>query len=129
MKVVYNYKVYGKDAYIISGLLGYKIVEEKENIVSCAFPLKSINKVIVKIENKKINYIILDRRDNYNENEKVDFKNLNMYNNEYEKIKKYVNNQIRIEKIYKYQLENIKKEEIKNKLKEIETILYEKRKF
>ena len=52
-----------------------------------------------------------------------------MYNNEYEKIKKYVNNQIRIEKIYKYLLENIKKEEIKNKLKEIETILYEKRKF
>lgn len=52
-----------------------------------------------------------------------------MYNNEYEKIKKYVNNQIRIEKIYKYLLENIKKEEIKNKLKEIETILYEKKKI
>lgn len=73
-----------KDAYIISGLLGYKIVEEKEDIVSCAFPLKSINKVIAKIENKK---------------------------------KKYVNNQIRIEKIYKYLLEDIKKEEIKNRIK------------
>ena len=123
------YKVYGKDAYIISGLFEYKIVEEKEKIISCAFPLKSINKVIAKIENKKINYIILDRRDNYNVNEKVDFKNLNIYNNEYEKIKKYVNNKIRIEKIYKYLLENVKKEEIKNKLKEIETILYEKREF
>ena len=40
-----------------------------------------------------------------------------MYNNEYEKIKKYVNNQLRIEKIYKYLLENIKKEEIKNRIR------------
>ena len=34
---------------------------------------------IVSYENKKINYIVLDRKDNYAVNERTDFKNLNTY--------------------------------------------------
>ena len=38
------YRVYGKDAYILSNLFEYKIKQE-EDIVSCGFPTKAISKV------------------------------------------------------------------------------------
>ena len=37
------------------------------------------NKIISKLEEKKINYLILDRRNNYEEDEKSNNKNLNTY--------------------------------------------------
>lgn len=43
------------------------------------FPTSSIKKVEARLENKKINYIVLDRKDNYAVNERTDFKNLNTY--------------------------------------------------
>ncbi|MDO5556590.1 MAG: hypothetical protein Q4G09_08430 [Clostridia bacterium] len=116
------YRVYGRDAYILSNLFQYKVKKEG-NIVTCGFPIKSVNKVIYTLENKKINYLIIDSRDNYNINEKMNFKNLNRYIKEYETSKIYVNNQIRIEKINNYLLENVKKENIKKMLKEIESII------
>ena len=127
-KVGSFYKVYGKDAYIISKNLQYKIKEET-GILSCGFPTKSINKVIAKLEKKKINYIIIESRDNYNINEHMDFKNLNNYSKEYQKAKIYVNNQIRIERIYEYLNKNSTKEELKNILKEIEETIYAKGKI
>ena len=39
------------------------------------FPTSSIKKVEARLENKKINYIVLDRKDNYAVNERTDFKN------------------------------------------------------
>ena len=116
------YKVYGKDAYIISKIFGYKVKEE-EQIVSCGFPIKIINKIKATLENKKINYIIIDSRDNYNINEKEDFKNLNRYVKEYNASKIYVKNQMEIEKIYEYLSKKSKKEDIKNILKEIEELI------
>ena len=46
MKVGTFYNVYGKDAYIVSYLFGYKL-KEVEEIKVCGFPKASINKVIV----------------------------------------------------------------------------------
>ena len=43
----------------------------------------------------------------------MDFKNLNNYSQEYQKAKIYVNNQIRIERIYEYLNKNSTKEELK----------------
>ena len=52
------YRTYGRDAYILSNLFEYKIKHENE-IITCGFPIKSIVKIISKLENKKINYMIL----------------------------------------------------------------------
>ena len=70
------YKVYGKDAYIVANLFKYAIKEE-QGIVTCGFPINSIKRIEAQLENKKVNYIVIDRRDNYSVNEKVEFKNLN----------------------------------------------------
>lgn len=122
------YRAYGKDAYILSNIFKYKLKED-ENIVSCGFPIKTINKVLTKLEDKKINYIICDSRDNYNIEEKMDYKNLNKYESEYETSRIYVNNQIRIEKINNYLIKNASKNELRKLLKEIEDIINAKGKI
>lgn len=122
------YRVYGKDAYIIAKLFQYKTKEEND-IITCGFPIKVINKIIAQLENKKINFLIIDSRDNYNINEKMNFKNLNTYSKEYELSKTYVNNQIRIDKIYNYLISNIQKTNFKNLLKEIEDLINAKGKI
>lgn len=121
------YRVYGKDAYVLSNMFKYKIKKEKD-VPFCGFPINSINRVKATLENKKINYMIIDSQDNYDINEKEDFKNLNNYEKEFLKSKKYVENKIRIENIYEYMNENSKKEEMKIILKEFEKIINAKRK-
>ena len=108
IKVGAFFKVYGKDAYIISNIFQYKIKEEK-GIVTCGFPVESQKKIQSALENKKINYIILDSKDSYSEIKKMNFGNLNTYMQYYENSKVYVNNYKRIEKIYKYLIENAKR--------------------
>ena len=120
------YKVYGKDAYILAKLLGYKIKEE-EKIANCGFPIKAINKVRTTLEKNKVNYILIDSRDEYNVNDKEDFKNLNKYKKVYEESKVYVNNQIKIEKIYEYLNKESQKKDLKNILEEIVKIIDAKR--
>ncbi len=119
------YRAYGKDAYILSNIFKYKLKKE-ENIVTCGFPLKVIKKVLAKLETKKLNYIIVDSRDSYNINDKMDFKNLNTYNLEYENSKIYVSNQTRVDNINKYFTRNIEEENLKKILKEIEDIIHAK---
>ena len=62
------YNCYGKDSYIISYLFNYKISVVENNICMVSFPKTAYNKVISKLENNKINYTILDKRNNYEEN-------------------------------------------------------------
>lgn len=122
------YRVYGRDAYIISNIFRYK-VQYDEGIASCGFPVKSISKIQSKLENKKINYMIIDSRDNYSIESKEDYKNLNNYDKQYEISKIYVHNQLRIDNIYKYLSENSKKENLKEILKGIEEIINAKGKI
>ena len=42
IKIGNFYHCYGKDAYIISYLLGYKLSKTIENYYVCGFPIKSI---------------------------------------------------------------------------------------
>lgn len=119
------YRIYGKDAYIISNLFEYKIKKEQD-IMTCGFPSKSLKKVEARLEQKKINYLLLDSKDNYRVNEKIDFKNLNTYDKQYTISKIYVNNQIRIERIYDILMQNARQEELKFVLKEIEDICKQK---
>ena len=101
------YRVYGKDAFIISYLFKYKI-QKKEGTISSGFPSQSMGKVESRLDNKKINYMVLERRDNYSENEKNEFGNLNNYSEMYEKAKPYAQSVQRIEKINEYFDEHVK---------------------
>ena len=72
IKIGKFYYSYSKDAYIISYIFGYKLKNIEENIKVCAFPVFILNKIIAKLEENKINYIIIDRRNNYEVDEKFD---------------------------------------------------------
>lgn len=56
VKIGKFYHVYGKDSYIISYLFGYKL-KEIENVSMCGFPISSLNKIIAKLEDRRINYL------------------------------------------------------------------------
>lgn len=119
------YHAYGRDAYILSYLFGYKVktAEIEKNWRECGFPSCSISKVMANLEEKKINYIILDRRNNYDVDEKMNFKNLNRYKQVYEKAKKYVNYKARIDNIVNYLISNIEKEDFLNVLNKMEEVV------
>ncbi len=120
------YRAYGKDAYIISNLFNYKITKE-ENVDVVGFPKKVIKKVQAGLENKKINYLLIDRRDNYTIDEQQDFKNLNTYDKSFEVAKIYVNNMRRIDKINEYLVERVYEEDLKKVLNYIEEYICNKK--
>ena len=127
VKIGKFYHIYGKDSYIISYFFGYQL-KKVENTNTCAFPHNSLNKVIAKLEENKINYIIVDRRNNYDVEEISDNKNLNKYTKIFEKAKIYINYKTRIDRINSFMLENIDKDNFKNIIKKMEEVINERRK-
>lgn len=129
VKIGKFYTVYNQDAYIISYELGYRLKEEKGKDLrySCGFPDVAINKVKAKVEELKINYMILDRRNNYEEDEKFNNKNLNNYNNVLKKARIYANNKIRLDKIMQFFLDNIDTEYTRKTLIKLEQEVDERR--
>lgn len=126
VKVGSFYYCYGRDSYIISYLFKYKINILKDYTYSCSFPQNAINKVISVLENKQINYVILDRRNNYEIIEKSDNRNLNRYDKIYEIGRRENVKRMRVEKIYSYLLENIDNKEL---IDNIEKVINERRKI
>ena len=125
VKIGKFYNVYLKDAYIISYLFGYKLRDMEKDVKSAGFPEVSLKRVIATLENKKIDYMILDRRNNYDADEKFENGNLNKYNEIYNKAKKHFNILARIENISNYLHNNMNKKETINILKRMEQIIYE----
>lgn len=120
---------YGKDAYVLSYIFGYKLMKiNEENVYSCAFPKQSYPKIVANLENKKINYLVLDRRNNYNIEEKSDNGNLNNYDKYFEKAHIIVNRKIRIENIYNELMKNVETENINKILKNVEETINGERK-
>lgn len=119
VKVGKFYNAYGRDSYIISYLFGYKL-KEVDGISVCGFPVEAINKIMAKLENKKVNYMLLDRRNNYDVDEIVDNKNLNTYKQTYEKAREYINSKKRVNNIYSYLLKNLNN---KNLIAQMEKII------
>ena len=78
------YHVYGKDTYIMCYIFKYKIVNSLYKIMgndiisvpNTGFPCNSLDKVLLDLEDKKINYVIKakDKNDIFK-----DFKKLNTY--------------------------------------------------
>ena len=95
----------------------------EDNCWSCGFPTKSLSKVEATLENKKVNYILVDRRNNYDVDDFSDNKNLNTYDEQFEKANKYIKSKNRIDAIYLELMKNINAKDIKNKIYQIETVL------
>lgn len=125
-KFVYTY---GKDACIISYIFNYKIKLVQNNIYVSAFPRNNLNKIIATLENKKINYIILDRRNSYRTDEKSDNKNLNNYDKYLNKAITYVKRKRKIDDIYNILLKEIENDEIEGIIKLIRRVLNERGKI
>ena len=107
------YNSYGKDAYIIAYLFSYKLNFVEDDIPTCGFPISKLPKARAIFESKKINYILIDTRNNYDIDEKEDNKNLNKYEEIFEKAHKNVRAKVRIEKITEELTKIIEKEEFK----------------
>lgn len=122
-KVGSFYHAYGKDAYIMSYLFEYKIKKVEQNYSTCGFPSSSLSKVLSKLEEKKINYVLVDKRNNYEDDEKMDNKNLNTYDEIFEKAHRYVVIRDRIDAIHQELLNKIDSPDIKGKIIKIEEIM------
>lgn len=129
IKIGKFYYSYGKDAYILAYMFQYKLMKiDQYNVYSCAFPMQSYAKVIAQLENNKINYLILDRRNNYDVDEKSDNKNLNTYHKWFQKAQQYINIKNRIDTVYDYIMTHIEDETTKEKLSKMEEVINEARK-
>lgn len=110
----------------MSYLFGYKL-KEVEKVSMCGFPESSINKVTAKLEKEKINYLILDRRNNYEIYDSSNNKNLNTYGKYFEKAKEHVNKKIRIDNICSFLINNMDKENFKEIIMQMEDIIKDER--
>ena len=117
------YHTYGKDSYILSYLMGYNLRILEKNCPSCGFPSKSLAKIESILEDKKINYLIIDRRNNYDVEEFIDNKNLNTYEESYKKAHRYIGLKKRIDNIQEKLMQQINTENVKDKIIEMEKIL------
>lgn len=122
------YYEYGKDSYIMAYLFGYKIRKTDEDIAFSGFSTSAINKVITKLEEKNISYIIVDKSLNYEVIEEENFKK-NNYIDTFESAKIYVQERNRVDNIYNYLMKNIDDEKVKEKIGRIEEIINEGRKI
>lgn len=122
------YHVYGRDAYILSYIFDYKIKSIGETNKECGFPIGALGKVKAQIENRKINYLVIDNRNNFMVDEQSNNRNLNRYNEIYEKARNYINYKSRIEKINLFLIENLEKKDFRKLLGKLEEIIDEERK-
>ena len=108
------YRAYGKDSLILAYVFSYKLTEV-QGIKTCGFPTAGLNKVMAKLEENYISYIILNKSDKYNEEYRENFKTKNKYTEIYEKSRKYLSIKNRMDKVYQEMLKNIETFVVNNK--------------
>lgn len=121
------YHTYNRDAYILSYLFNYKIKDLGSNHKECGFPETALARVMARLEQKQINYLVIDRRNDYDVDNQEDYKNLNQYEKYYEKAKKHINLKNRIDHIMQFLNENMEKENFIKILGRMEELMYEGR--
>ena len=114
IKIGSFYECFDKDAFIINKLFNYKLKRINNNF-KLGFPIKTIDKIILKLNEENINYLIIDE-----EIEKKEFKNNNYINYNFN-MEEIFYNTLRVEKIIDYLNDNIYN--ISDKLNKIEEIL------
>ena len=111
------YESIDNDAFIMNKIFNYKL-KKLSNTFKSGFPISSLNKVLSKLNECHINYIIIDDDIIL----KKDFKN-NNYSNYVFNDKEIFYNSLRVEKIVKFLNDNVGSD-IKEQLSEIEKILF-----
>jgi len=116
------YNIFGDDAQIIYLLTGYKINYDK-NIIKVGFPVVSLEKVLKKLHEEKINYIVLEKIDGViNIKIKKRF-NDNMYAYFADKCLQCYEYKLHIESIYNKLNSKIYDHNIKKVLEQIDRLL------
>ena len=119
------YTVYGKDCYILSKIFNYKIKKVQNDIPKCGFPLNVKNKIMAKLEEKKIDYLFLDVRNNYDVENKMENNNLNNYDKILEESYKIVKTKQKVEDIMEALTLQIDNPNFIEKIRKIEDIINE----
>ena len=122
VKIGEFYHAYGKDACVLSYLFEYKLKLVEGNY-TCGFPVKSVAKIQAELERNLINYVLLDRRNNYEVDEYCNNKELNKYDDIWKKAYLYVKRKEKIDNIYNCLLMNIYNDELEEKLSNIAGII------
>ena len=121
------YHAYGRDAYILAYMFDYKVRNIEKDKKECGFPVSIVGRITAKLEDKKINYVLIDNRNNYYVDQKFNKGNLNQYKNIYEKARNYVNYKARIQNIIEILNENIMEKDFRKILIKMEEIINENR--
>lgn len=111
------YISFDEDSIILNKLFNYKIINLKNNI-KIGFPLGNIDIVLKKLENLKINYIIIDNKNIINKYENEN----NVFSNYTSSVYEVININNRIEKIVD-KLKSIDSDSINGVLNQIEIIV------
>ena len=121
------YCAYNKDAYIMSYLFKYKIRDKKDE-KEVGFPVDSISKIKARLEQEKINYVLLETKNDYEVNEKIDLGDLNKYGELYSRAISYMNYKLRLDNLYKILVDMIDEKNFRKILTKIEEVVYEEEK-
>ena len=121
------YCAYNKDAYIMSYIFKYKIRDKKDE-KEVGFPIDSINKIKVRLEQEKVNYVLVETKGESNITEKVDLEGANRYDEIYIKARNYVSYKLRIDSINKILIDMIDEKNFRKILTKIEEVVYEEEK-
>lgn len=120
VKIGSFYETYNNDSKIMFYLFDYKVKRLASGNDVAGFPLVSLNRVLSILEKRNINYLVVDKKHNYEEECKMNYKKKNKY---YE-ILKIASDKIdiisRIDRIKEYLFLN------KNKIGIVEDLLYER---
>ena len=119
LKIGTFYEVYNDDANIIYYLFKYKIKTISSGDSVCGFPVVSINKVRYLLEKKSINYIMIDKSHNYEEEDKMDYKRKNKYDEVLDTASEYIDKINRIDRVRNYLIKD------SSKLRDIGNLIYE----
>ena len=125
VKIGKFYHAYGKDSYILAFLFNYQIKKVETNVNTVGFPEMALNKVLKTLEDKNIDYIVLEKASNYEVISEEEFKDKNQYSELYNKAHRYIVRKNKIDAIYEHLISNISDETIKEKINSIEEILYD----
>lgn len=119
------YKTFGKDAYILGAMFDYNVHIVNQNIPTCGFPMSAEKRVRTKLEENKINYKIVDPRNEYSVDVSEDYKNLNEYENELKKDFTLIKYKKVINRITEELTMHMNKPDFKDIIRKIEDILDE----
>lgn len=122
------YHAYGKDSYIISAIFDY-MLKTQQNVATCGFSEKALKRVTKILEEQKVNYMLIDPRNNYDVDAQVDFKEENTYDEEFKKAYLVIKQRRRIEHVKENFEEFIGEKNFRTVLKKIEKVINENRKI